>query len=120
MKRVSAFFFRTLAGGQPVRDWLLDLKNPDDRKRIGNNIATVEFGWPIGMPTCRPLKDGLYKVRTNLADGRIARVVFYIDSTERMVLLHGFIKKTQRTPDQDLEAPRKNRRLHEGAMRATP
>lgn len=82
------------------------------------DIATVEFGWPVGMPTCRPLKDGLYEVRTNLTGGKIGRVLFYMDLSGRMVLLHGFIKKTQRTPDEDLELSRKNKRLHEAEMRA--
>jgi len=113
MKRIPAFFFRTAAGGQPVREWLLDLESSVDRKIIGTDIQTEEFGWPIGMPTCRPLKDGLYEVRSNLQNGRIARVMSCVDDESRMVLLHGFIKKTQRTPDQDLEIAGKNKRLHE-------
>src|SRR5271157_4984561 len=66
-KRVPAIFFRTESGGEPVRDWLKGLPSPEDRKRIGENIKTVEFGWPIGMPVCRPLGDGIYEVRTSLA-----------------------------------------------------
>jgi len=73
----------------------------------------VEFGWPVGMPVCRPMGDGLYEVRTNLAQGRIARVLFYIDKKARMVLLHGFIKKTQQTPENDLAIARRNKRKHE-------
>ncbi len=119
MKRIPAFFFRTAAGGQPVREWLLNLESSEDRKIIGTDIQTVEFGWPIGMPTCRPLKDGIYEVRSNLQNGRIARVIFCIDEESRMVLLHGFIKKTQRTPDQDLEIARTNKRLHEAKMKGT-
>ena len=84
-----------------MRDWLKELSR-EDRKRIGEDIKTVEFGWPIGMPVCRPLGDGIYEVRTSLAQNRIARVLFYIDKKGRMVLLHGFIKKTRRTPDEDL------------------
>jgi phage-related protein len=117
MKRIQAFFFRTAAGGEPVREWLKALET-EDRKRIGVDIKTVEFGWPMGMPTCRPLKDGLYEVRTNLSHGRIARVLFYIDMTARMVLLHGFIKKTQKTPADDLELARRNKRVHEAETRA--
>ncbi len=64
---------------------------------LGEDIKTVEFGWPIGMPVCRPLRDGIYEVRTSLAQNRIARVLFYIDKKGRMVLLHGFIKKTRKT-----------------------
>jgi phage-related protein len=69
------------------------------------------------MPTCRPLKDGLYEVRSRLTGGRIARVLFYIDAQSRMVLLHGFIKKTQKTPEEDLELARRNKRLHEAEIR---
>jgi phage-related protein len=116
-KRVPAIFFRTEAGGEPVRNWLRGLQLPDDRKRIGEAIKTVEFGWPIGMPVCRPLGDGIYEVRTNLAQNRIARVLFYIDKKGRMVLLHGFIKKTQKTPDEDLEQARSNKTRHQRGMK---
>jgi hypothetical protein len=64
-KRVPAIFFRTEAGGEPVREWLKALSKKD-RKLVGEDIRTVELGWPIGMPTCRPLKSGLHEVRTNL------------------------------------------------------
>lgn len=117
MKRIHAYFFQTAAGGQPVREWLKSLKPVADCKRIGLDISTVEFGWPIGMPTCRPLQDGLYEVRTSLTNGRIARVLFYIDTQNRMVLLHGFIKKTQKTPVEDMDLARKNKRLHQLEMR---
>lgn len=53
------------------------------------------------MPYCRSLVDGLWEVRSNLTDGKIARVIFCVVQ-KRMVLLHGFIKKTQKTPAQDL------------------
>ena len=87
-----------------------------DRKRIGEDIKTVEFGWPIGMPVCRPLIDTIYEVRTNLAQNRIARVLFYIDRRGRMVLLHGFIKKTQKTPAEDLELARRNKNKHQRGL----
>ncbi len=117
MKRIHACFYRTAAGGEPVRSWLKSLKPIEDRKRIGIDIATVEFGWPVGMPTCRALQDGLYEVRTNLASARIARVLFYIDVQGRMVLLHGYIKKTQKTPVEDMELARKNKRMHQAETR---
>jgi phage-related protein len=116
-KRVPAIFFRTEAGGETVRDWLKGLPSPEDRKRIGEDIKTVEFGWPIGMPVCRLIGDGIYEVRTSLAQNRIARVLFYIDRKSRMVLLHGFIKKTQKTPDQDLELARSNKRKHQRGLK---
>ena len=114
-KRVPALFFRTEAGGEPVRDWLKTLL-AEDRKRIGEDIKTAEFGWPIGMPVCRALGEGIYEVRTTLTQNRIARVLFYIDRKGRMVLLHGFIKKTQTTPDEDLELARSNKRKHQRGL----
>jgi phage-related protein len=115
-KRLPAIFFRTEAGGEPVREWLKKLPSRDDRKRIGEDIKTVEFGWPLGMPVCKHLVDGIYEVRTTLAQNRIARVLFYIDSKRRMILLHGFIKKTQRTPDDDLDLARNNKRKHQRGL----
>lgn len=100
-KRLPAVFFRTEAGKEPVRDWLLSGDvSAEDRRRVGEDIKTVEFGWPVGMPTCRPLGGGLWEVRTNLQD-RTARVLFCIHE-RRMVLLHGFVKKTPKTPDDDI------------------
>jgi phage-related protein len=114
-KRIPAIFFRTEADREPVREWLRGL-SPGDRKRIGEDIKTVEFGWPVGMPVCKPLGDGLYEVRTNLAQNRTARVLFYIDKKGWMVLLHGFMKKTRRTPDADLEMARKNKSKHQKGL----
>jgi len=107
-KKVPAVFYKNISGNMPVREWLLSLST-DDKKSIGEDIKTVEYGWPVGMPTCRPLKDGLYEVRTNLSDRRIARVIFcfYKDG---MVLLHGFIKKQQKTPKQDLDLSRNRKK----------
>ena len=115
-KRVPAIFYRTEGGGEPVREWLRQLPSPEDRKRIGEDIKTVEFGWPIGMPVCRPLGAGIHEVRTRLAQNRIARVLFYIDKKERMVLLHGIIKKSRRTPGEDLKLARINQGKHERGL----
>jgi len=76
----------------------------------------VEFGWPIGMPVCRPLGEGIYEVRTSLAQNRIARVLFYIDKKGRMVLLHGFIKKTRKTPGEDLDLARRHKSKHQRGL----
>ena len=100
-KRIPAVFFRTEAGREPVREWLLELSKKE-RVLVGHDIKDVEYGWPVGMPTCRPLGSGLYEVRTNLVSRNIARVIFSIQG-ERMVLLHGFIKKTKKTPKADLD-----------------
>jgi phage-related protein len=116
-KRVPAIFFRTEAGGEPLRDWLKGLLSPADRKRIGEDIKTVEFGWPIGMPVCKPLGGRIYEVRTTLAQSRISRVLFYIDKKDRMVLLHGFVKKTRKTPVEDLALARRNQSKHQRGVR---
>jgi len=99
-KKIAGRFYATAAGRRPVRDWLMELSK-DDRRVIGKDIQRVEFGWPIGMPYCRPLGHGLWEVRSSLAGNRIARIIFCIVRGE-MVLLHGFVKKTQKTPAQDL------------------
>jgi phage-related protein len=100
MKKLQARFFVSSAGGLPVRDWILDLV-PDDRRIVGKDIQKVEFGWPIGMPYCRPLGSGLWETRSDLTDGKIARVIFTVAGSE-MILLPGFVKKTQKTPRQDI------------------
>lgn len=76
----------------------------EDRKIIGADIKKVEFGWPIGMPLCRPIsgRKGLWEVRSSLPGGRIARVLFCIHDGH-MTLLHGFEKKTQKAPDRELD-----------------
>jgi len=99
-KKLPAFFFESGGGGQPVREWILGL-SPEDRKRVGRDIQKVEFGWPLGMPYCRSLGNGLWEVRIDLAGGKIARVIFSV-LRGGMLLLHGFIKKTQQTPARDL------------------
>ncbi len=105
---LPACFFQTADGAEPVRDWLKDMER-EGRRVIGADIATVEFGWPIGMPTCRALGGGLWEVRSNLSGGRIARVIFCVIG-ERMVLLHGFLKTTRKTPKADLDLARKRKR----------
>jgi phage-related protein len=100
-KKVPAFFFQTASGAEPVREWLKDLDNKD-RRVIGEDIATVEYGWPVGMPICRPLGDGLWEVRSSLPSRREARIIFSVIE-EQMVLLHGFIKKTQKTPKAEVD-----------------
>jgi len=115
-KRIPVIFFRSEAGGEPVRDWLRSLPSPDDRKRIGEDIKTVEFGWPLGMPLCRKLEDGIYEVRTDLSNNRIARILFYVDKKSRMVLLHGFIKKTRKTPGGELKLARSSKSRHERGL----
>lgn len=107
-KVLQARFYRTAGGAEPVRDWLKGM-DEDDRRQIGIDIRKVEFGWPIGMPTCRALGRGLWEVRSDLSGKRIARVIFAIADGE-MALLHGFIKKTQKTPADELELSLKRKK----------
>lgn len=109
-KQLPARFFESDTGKVPVREWLLDL-SPEDRKAIGDDIRTAEFGWPIGMPLCRSIRGrrGLWEIRSNLSDGRIARV-FFCAHDGSMVLLHGFIKKSQKTPENELVTAEKRMR----------
>lgn len=93
-------FFCTDAGTEPVREWLKDL-SAIDRKTIGEDIKTVQFGWPLGMPLVAHLGGDVWEVRIRL-DNRIARVLFALEG-QTIVLLHGFIKKQQKTPTPDLD-----------------
>lgn len=113
MKRVPAIFFRTSNGREPVREWLKSLSSAD-RRRIGQDIKTVEFGWPVGMPLCRHLGHQLWEVRTTLTKDGISRVIFCIYQGQ-LVLLHGFIKKSQRIPKQELDLALQRKRLLEEA-----
>jgi len=102
---LRVFFFKSEAGNEPVRDWLKELP-ASERKTIGEDIKTVQFGWPLGMPLVRKMGKGLWEVRIHLQT-RIARVLFTVNG-DAMVLLHGFIKKSSSTPADDL-ALAKNR-----------
>lgn len=95
-QRITLVFFATAAGNEPVREWLKELP-PKDRKIIGIDLSTVQYGWPIGMPLCRSLGDGIWEVRSDISDGQIARVLFCFHEGE-LVALHAIIKKTQATP----------------------
>jgi len=98
--RLQVVFYKSDSGKEPVRDWLKKL-DKEDRKVIGEDIKTVQFGWPLGMPLVRKIEKGLWEVRIQL-DNRIARILFTAHEG-MMILLHGFIKKSQRTPANDLK-----------------
>ncbi|MBX3051827.1 MAG: type II toxin-antitoxin system RelE/ParE family toxin [Caldilineaceae bacterium] len=100
-------FFRSESGREPVRDWLKGLRSTD-RKVIGEDIKTAQFGWPIGMPLIRKLEAGLWEIRSSIPDGT-ARILFTVVG-QSMVLLHGFVKKSQRTPAPDLRTARQRLR----------
>jgi phage-related protein len=100
-------FFRTETGREPVREWLKDLPK-DERRIIGEDIMTVQFRWPLGMPLVDHLGSGIWEIRSRLVN-RIARTLFFVHERE-IILLHGFIKKTRKTPNEDraLALRRKN------------
>jgi len=104
LKKLPATFFSTEAGSEPVREWLkgLDLK---DRKTVGEDIKTAEYAWPLGMPLIKKISSEIWEVRSNLKD-KIARVLFGV-YMNKMILLHGFIKKDQKTRPQDIKLAEK-------------
>lgn len=106
-RKIPVVFYRTRAGSEVVLDWLRSL-DEEDRRAIGLDLMRVQFRWPVGMPLCRPLGDGLWEVRCNLSGGRIARL-FFCFTQARLVALHGFIKKSQKTPASELEVARKRK-----------
>lgn len=106
---LTVVFFRTETGREPVRDWLRDL-GKEDRKVIGEDIKLVQFRWPLGMPRVRKIEPDLWEVRIRLSAGRIARVFFTVQGRQ-MALLHGMMKKSQKTPASDLKIARSRRDL---------
>jgi phage-related protein len=101
-KKLPARFYVSATGRKPVREWILGLSDAE-RHTIGKDIQKVEFGWPMGRPHCAPLGRGLWEVRSTFDESsRIARVIFCMGDGH-MVLLHGFIKKTQKTPQADID-----------------
>ena len=97
--RLNVHFYKTDSGTEPVREWLKNLDSKS-RKIMGEDIKTVQFGWPLGMPLVRKMEKNLWEIRVEL-DKRTARILF-TSHDEMMILLHGFIKKSQKTPASDL------------------
>ena len=109
LKPIPLAFWRSAIGDEPVREWLKALP-ADDKVVIGRDIAKAQFGWPIGLPVCRPLGDGLWEVRSSLPSRREGRVLFGFHSGA-LIALAAFFKKTQATPARELTTAR--RRLKE-------
>ena len=107
-RKIPVVFYRTRAGSEVVRNWLRGL-DEEQRNAIGQDLMRVQYRWPVGMPLCRAMGDGLWEVRSDLPSNRIARVLFSVHES-KIVVLHGFIKKTQRTPNEDLELARRRKR----------
>ena len=103
-QKIPLVFYRTTAGGEPVREWLLRLPVVE-RQAIGRDLLRAQWQWPVGMPLCRPLGRGLWEVRTDLPTDRTARVILSV-YRDHLVALHGFIKKTRTTPQEDLALAR--------------
>ncbi len=97
---LNVHFYASEKGREPVREWLKGLSK-EDKKKIGEDIKTAQFGWPLGMPLIRKMGDGFWEVRTSIKDG-IVRIFFTVDEN-KMILVHHFIKKSQSTPDHELE-----------------
>ena len=107
-QKLAVKFFRADSGNEPVRRWLKELSK-EERKAIGNDLRTMQFGWPVGMPLVRKMENGLWEIRTDVSKG-IARVLFTVVAGEA-VLVHGFIKKSRRTPLPDLKTARQRTAL---------
>ena len=106
---LKVVFFKTDTGNEPVREWLKELSK-EDCKVIGMDILTVQYAWPVGKPLVDNLGDGIWDVRSRL-DNRIARTLFSVVDQE-IVLLHGFIKKQQKSPHDELELAKKRRKQY--------
>lgn len=112
-KPIKVVFFRTAQGREPVREWLKGLSRAD-KKTIGEDIKVVQYTWPIGLPLVRKLAPWHWEIRSRL-DQRIARVTFTVHE-DTIILLHGFIKKSQKIPAGDLEVSRKRLALVRGGL----
>lgn len=106
-RKITVVFYRTRVGNEVVRDWLRGLPDPE-RNSIGQDLMRVQYRWPVGMPLCRAMGDGLWELRTDMPSNRIARILFSVHEG-RIIVLHGFIKKTRRTPTEDLILARKRK-----------
>ena len=106
--KIPLIFYRTAAGSEPLREWLKGLDEAE-RQAIGKDLLRAQWRWPVGMPLCRPMGNGLWEVRTDLPSKRTARVLLCL-CRGHLVALHGFIKKTRATPDEDLATARKRQK----------
>ena len=110
-KQLQVRFYQSANGSEPVREWLKSL-DQKDRQIVGTDLKTVEYGWPIGMPLCRKIRGEIWEVRSKLSgNNNIARVLF-CTTAEHLVLLNGFVKKTQKAPAGEIDlAERRMRNL---------
>ena len=104
IKSIDVYFYKEASGNEPVREWLYELSH-EDRKIIGRDIRIVQISWPVDNLLVKPLGDKIWEIRSRL-DNRISRILFVFNEGS-IVLLHGFIKKTQKTPLQEIDLARK-------------
>ena len=107
-RKTVLIFYRSSRGNEPVREWLKSMAAPD-RLAVGQDLMRAQWRWPVGMPLCRAMGQGLWEIRTELPSNRIARVFICMDDGV-LVALHGFLKKTQKTPDEELTLARKRQK----------
>jgi phage-related protein len=112
LPEIPVRFYSTAAGREPVLDWLRSL-DKEDRRKIGTDLMRVQFGWPIGMPLVRSLGEGLWEIRSDLPSNHTARLLLCF-CEDVIVVLHGFIKKTQKTPPADLDIARRRMKEVQG------
>jgi phage-related protein len=108
LAEIQVRFYRTSLGQEPVRIWLKELPKAD-RSLVGHELMKLQFGWPIGMPLVRPMSEGLWELRVSLTSNRIARLLFCFQDGE-LVALHAFLKKSMKTPQDELALARKRKR----------
>jgi phage-related protein len=101
LKPIPILFWKAGSGKEPVREFLHILPF-EDKKVVGRDVWRLQFGWPIGMPLVRKLQNPIWELRSSLPSKRELRILFTVGS-ERLVLLHVFIKKSQTTPAAELQ-----------------
>jgi phage-related protein len=109
--QLDVYFYRSDSGAEPVRDWLKTLSS-NERRIIGADIKTVQYGWPLGMPLVGHIEKDIWEIRSKL-ETRISRILF-VTQPRIIILLHGFIKKQQKTPKQDLEIAKARLKILKG------
>lgn len=107
LKKVSAVFYKTEAGKEPVREFLLALSD-EDKKSLGADIMAVEMLWPVGYPRVRKLEKDLWEIRSVISDKRLVRIFFTV-CENRVILLHSIIKKSKKTPKYDIDVANKRK-----------
>lgn len=109
--RMAVIFFKTDGGNEPALDFIKELPK-DDRSKIGFELKTLQIGFPVGMPLCRALGDGLFEMRTSLPSTREARLLF-LTHGQKLIVLSGFIKKSQKTPESEMRTARERKKAYQ-------